>query len=74
MVLTLFFTRIDVFGGAVIAAVLANVFLIGLFGVHAVTDILEHLAELDELVAGDLVVFIQSQRNDIAFGLSLIHI
>ena len=62
MDLELFFSGIDVFGSAVITAILANVFLISLIGGDAVTDILEHFAKADKLIANDFIIFIQGSR------------
>ena len=67
----LFFTRVDVLDSALLgreAAVGADVLLVGFLRVLAVTDVLHHLAQTDELIADDLVVLVQSGLEDVALG------
>ena len=67
----LFFTRVDVLDSALLgreAAVGADVLLVGFLRVLAVTDVLHHLAQTDELIADDLVVLVQSGLEDVALS------
>ena len=67
----LFFTRVDVLDSALLsreAAVSADVLLVSFLRVHAMADCFQHFAQTDELIADDLVVFIQSGLEDVALG------
>ena len=62
---------VDVLDSALLgreAAVGADVLLVGFLRVLAVTDVLHHLAQTDELIADDLVVLVQSGLEDVALG------
>ena len=62
----LFLAGIDIFGCAVEAPILPDIFLIGLVRLHAVADILQHFAQTDELIPDHLAVVIQRQLDDIS--------
>ncbi len=66
--LLLFLTGVDVFGSGIPLTVMALGLLQSLVGVHALLDALHHLAQVDKLVANDLVVLVQGNAGAVALG------
>ena len=68
LLLSLFFSRVDIFGSVGITSVSSGVFGKSFFRRNAVTDVFHHFAEANKFITDGFVVFIKSDGADVAFG------